>query len=58
MDKKMKNEMFLDEEIEKRIEIMEKKDYVFAKKFNRNDYVIVTITVLLCLFIIIVGVYL
>lgn len=48
----------MNEEIEKRIDEMESKDYEFPKRFSKKDYMIVAILVIFCLIMIIWGAYL
>lgn len=48
----------LDDEIEKRIEIMESSDYIFPQKFNKRDYIVSAVVAILCIAIIIYGAYL
>jgi len=48
----------LNNEIEKRIEIMETPGHVFSKRFSKRDYIIVGIIVISCLALIIIGAFL
>ena len=44
-------------EIEKRIEIMEGKDYQFPKRFSKSDYIFTVIIILICLIFVILGAF-
>ena len=48
----------LNAKIEDRLSKMENKDYVFAKRFSKIDYLIVLIVVIFCLLFLIIGAYL
>ena len=48
----------LDMEIEKRINLMESQNYLFAKRFNKVDYIITAIVAVICIVILIFGAYL
>lgn len=48
----------VDNEIEKRLKIMEDPEYEFPERFNKKDYVIVCIVILLCLSFLIIGAFL
>ena len=45
-------------EIEKRLSIMEKSDYVFAKRFTGKDYIFTLVIVIVCFVFIIAGAFL
>lgn len=47
----------LDKEIEKRIQAMESKDYKFAQRFSKKDYIITAVVVIVCLVAIIAGAF-
>ena len=48
----------LDQEIEKRINIMESPDYLFPKRFSKANYIFTLAVIFLCIMILIIGVYL
>lgn len=48
----------LDEEIEKRIEIMESQDYIFAKRFSKVNYIFTALVIFICLIMLVIGAYL
>ena len=45
----------MDEDIKKRIETMEKEDYIFPKAFEKRDYIFTGIVILLCIAAVIWG---
>lgn len=45
----------LNEEIEKRIEEMERDDYEFPRRFSRLDYIVTAVVAVVCLALIICG---
>ena len=47
----------VEKELEKRINIMESKDYEFSKRFSKKDYFITFIIILLCLLFVILGAF-
>lgn len=47
----------LDKEIENRIKTMESKDYKFAQRFSKKDYIITGVVVAICLVAIILGAF-
>lgn len=47
----------LNEEIERRIEEMERADYEFPRKFSKLDYVITATVAFICLALIIAGAF-
>lgn len=47
----------LNEEIEKRIEEMERADYEFPRKFSKLDYVVTATVAFICLALIIAGAF-
>lgn len=49
-----KSEM-LNEKIEAKIEEMEQKDYCFAKRFSRKDYLVWLIAIVICFLFILYG---
>lgn len=55
MWKKQEYQQQLDQEIERRIERMEQKDFLFPKRFGRKDYLFAASVVLVCLFLVILG---
>lgn len=55
--KESQYEKQLNAKIEDRISKMENKEYVFAKRFSKIDYLIVLIVVILCLVFLVVGAY-
>lgn len=57
-NKESQYEKQLNAKIEDRLSKMESKDYVFAKRFNRIDYLIVLIVVVFCLVFLVIGAYL
>ena len=48
----------LNRKIEERLSKMESPDYVFAKPFEKHDYLFVFIVVVFCLAVLILGAYL
>ncbi|HQA58159.1 MAG TPA: hypothetical protein PK033_09830 [Acetivibrio sp.] len=48
----------LNKKIEARLREMESKDYVFAKRFSKMDYIIVLLVVIFCFIFLIIGAYL
>ncbi len=50
--------MNIEEEIEKRIEELEKIDYDFPERFSKKDYIITGMVILICIVLIIMGGYL
>ena len=56
--KESEYEKQLNFKIEERLTSMESADYVFAKRFNKRDYFIVLVVVVLCLAFLILGIYL
>lgn len=54
---KLDYEKQLNNEIEKRLSIMEKSDYVFAKRFNRKDYIFTLIIIVICFVFLIAGAF-
>lgn len=48
----------LNMEIEKRINVMESQNYLFAKRFNKVDYITTAIVAVVCIVILIFGAYL
>ena len=47
----------LNNEIERRIEVMEAEDYEFPRRFSKKDYIFATIVGILCLAFIIGGAF-
>ena len=47
----------LDKEIERRIVEMECKDYKFAQRFSKKDYIITAVVVVACLIAVIAGAF-
>lgn len=47
----------LDKEIERRIVEMESKDYKFAQRFSKKDYIITAVVVVACLIAVIAGAF-
>lgn len=54
----MNNDNQLNEEITKRLNQMEEKDYLFAKRFTKRDYIVAGIVALVCFGMLILGAYL
>lgn len=50
-------EKALHEEIEKRLEEMEKPDFEFPQRFSKRDYLITAVVAVVCLVILIIGAY-
>lgn len=48
----------LNEEIAKRLNQMEEKDYHFANRFTKRDYIFTGIVALVCFIMLILGAYL
>ena len=48
----------LNTKIEERISKMESPSYLFAKRFDKRDYLIIFVLVIFCLVFLIVGAYL
>ncbi len=51
----MSEEKTLDEQILEKIEEMEDPSYVFPKRFSRGDYIVVGISVVICIAALIAG---
>lgn len=55
----MKNESrqdeLLNEEIEKRLSIMESEEYEFPERFGRNNYIVLVVVIVICLAAVIAG---
>lgn len=47
----------LNNEIEQRIEEMEKEDYEFPRRFSKTDYIITAVVATVCLIMIICGAF-
>ncbi len=47
----------LNEEIEKRIEEMEREDYEFPRRFTRLDYIVTAVIGMICLTLVICGAF-
>ncbi len=47
----------LNEEIEKRIEEMEREDYEFPRRFTRLDYTVTAVIGMICLTLVICGAF-
>jgi hypothetical protein len=50
-----KHDVILNKEIIKRIEAMERRDYIFPARFSKRNYIIVAIVAIVCLVIMIIG---
>lgn len=55
---KMDKPFEMDTEIEKRLLEMERRDYIFSKRFGKRDYVVVGCIVVMCIAILVLGAYL
>lgn len=56
--KKTGYEKILNDEINKRIAMMENKEYKFPRRFSKSDYICTISIALICLFFIILGAFL
>ena len=47
----------IEEEIERKIELMESENYEFPKRFSSKDYIVTVVIVMVCLGVVIAGAF-